>query len=116
MRLPDFKLERYFDRYEFSVPYLLCCSDCESFSIKEILEMEGPGAVDAFLEQRLGYTEARGNPELRRNIAGLYSTVGPDEVLVFSGAEEAITGGYVQDLRPAGTPHRLDCHPQRRYL
>lgn len=90
MHLPDFKLERYFDRYEFNVPYLMCCSDCESFSVGEILEMDGDKAVDSFLNLRLGYTEARGNQELRHSIAGLYSTVGPDEVLVFSGAEEAI--------------------------
>jgi len=27
MRIPDFQLERFFARYEFSVPYLLCASD-----------------------------------------------------------------------------------------
>ncbi|HBX23226.1 MAG TPA: aminotransferase class V-fold PLP-dependent enzyme [Desulfotomaculum sp.] len=90
MQLPDFKLERYFDRYEFNVPYLMCCSDCESFSVGEILAMDGEEAVDAFMNLRLCYTEARGNPELRHGIADFYSTVGPDEVLVFSGAEEAI--------------------------
>jgi len=90
VRLPDFKLERYFDRYEFNVPYLLCCSDCESFSVGEILGMDGNTAAESFLNLRLGYTEARGNPELRDCIAGFYNTVGPDQVLVFSGAEEAI--------------------------
>ena len=38
----------------------------------------------------LGYTEALGHPLLRAEIASLYETVTPDEVLVFSGAEEAI--------------------------
>ena len=41
MKLPDFKLERYFAKYEFNAPHLLCCSDCESFTIKEILSLEG---------------------------------------------------------------------------
>jgi len=90
MQLPDFELERYFDRYEFNVPYLMCCSDCESFSVGELLAMDGDEAAESFLNLRLGYTEARGNPELRQSIAGFYNTVGPDEVLVFSGAEEAI--------------------------
>lgn len=90
MRLPEFTLERYFDRYEFNVPHLLCCSDSESWSTREILAMGGSGAVEAFLEQKLGYTEARGDRELRQRIAALYSNVKPEQVLVFAGAEEAI--------------------------
>ena len=39
---------------------------------------------------RLGYTESSGHPLLRAEIAGLYERIGPDDVLVFSGAEEAI--------------------------
>ena len=39
---------------------------------------------------RLGYTESTGHPLVRREIAGLYEHVEPDEVLVFAGAEEAI--------------------------
>jgi aspartate/methionine/tyrosine aminotransferase len=39
---------------------------------------------------RLGYTESSGHPLLRHEIAGLYETIEPDEVLTFAGAEEAI--------------------------
>ena len=39
---------------------------------------------------RLGYTEAPGHPLLRAEIATLYETIEPDDVLVFAGAEEAI--------------------------
>lgn len=90
MNLPDFKLERYFARYEFSAPYLLCCSDCESITIKDLLAFEGESSLDALQNLWLGYTEAQGNPELRQNIAGLYRGIKPDEILVTSGAEEAI--------------------------
>ena len=38
----------------------------------------------------LGYTESTGHPLLRREIAALYETIEPDEVLTFAGAEEAI--------------------------
>ena len=38
----------------------------------------------------LGYTESTGHPLLRREIAALYETIDPDEVLTFAGAEEAI--------------------------
>lgn len=89
MPLPPFRLERFFDRYEFSVEHLLCASDCESWTVAELLALE-PGARDRFLDLRLGYTESAGAPDLRREIAGLYDTVEPDDVLVFSGGEEAV--------------------------
>ncbi|AEG60089.1 aminotransferase class I/II-fold pyridoxal phosphate-dependent enzyme [Desulforamulus ruminis] len=90
MKLPDFKLERYFAKYEFNAPHLLCCSDCESFTIKEILSLEGESAFERFQNQWLGYTEAPGNPELRQTIADIYTQVSAENVLVTSGAEEAI--------------------------
>ena len=34
-----FYLERIFAKYEFNAPYLLCSSDCESISIKELLSL-----------------------------------------------------------------------------
>lgn len=90
MKLKDFKLERYFARHEFTAPYLLCCSDCESFTVKDILELEGESAIRSFQDLRLSYTESHGNPELRRIIASLYSSMEAGEILVTSGAEEAI--------------------------
>lgn len=87
--LPPFRLERFFARHELAVDHLLCASDCESWSVAELLALE-PGAEAALAGLRLGYTESPGAPSLRREIAGLYETVGPDDVLVFSGGEEAI--------------------------
>src|SRR5262245_21590083 len=89
MRFPEFKLERYFARYEFNVPYSLCSSDCESISIGELLALE-PDAQERLLRLRLGYTESPGHPALRRAIADTTTTLEPDHVLVHSGAEEAI--------------------------
>ena len=89
MTAAPFKLERYFAQYEFNVAYVLCASDCESLGIRELLAME-PSAAEAFPRLRLGYTESLGSPGLRREISGIYTTVGPEHVLVHSGAEEAI--------------------------
>jgi aspartate/methionine/tyrosine aminotransferase len=89
MKLPPFRLERYFARHEFSVPHLLCASDCESLRVADLLALE-PGARDELEALWLGYTEAAGHPELRRAIAGLYRGLGPEQVLVHAGAEEAI--------------------------
>lgn len=89
MRVPPFKLERYFARHEFAVAHLLCSSDCESMSIQDLLSLE-PGAREAFLAQRLGYTESSGSPSLRLEISRLYAGIGPEQILVHAGAEEAI--------------------------
>ncbi len=89
MQLPPFRLERYFARYEFAAEFLLGSSDCESWSVQELLDLE-PGAAAAFAAQRLGYTESAGSPTLRAAIAALYATATPQDILVHSGAEEAI--------------------------
>ena len=89
MKINDFKLECYFGWYEFTAPYLLAQSDCESMSTEELLALE-PGAKEAYLKQWLGYTETWGDPELRAMIAGLYQDMSAENVLVFHGAQEAI--------------------------
>ena len=89
MKIPAFKLERYFAKYEFTTEYLLSSSDCEAMSIQEILELE-QGAAQRFNQHWLGYTESQGSPSLREEISRIYQDISPDQVLVHSGAEEAI--------------------------
>jgi aspartate/methionine/tyrosine aminotransferase len=89
MNLPPFKLERYFAKYEFTTKYLLCSSDCEALSIADLLMLE-KGAAEKFQNVWLGYTESLGSPTLKKEICHLYETVQPEDILVHSGAEEAI--------------------------
>jgi aspartate/methionine/tyrosine aminotransferase len=89
MRIAPFRLERYFAKYEFNAPYLLCTSDCESFTIEELLSFE-PAVEPEFKKLWLGYTDSAGQPALRQEISKLYQNIQPDQILVHSGAEEAI--------------------------
>lgn len=89
MKLNDFKLEVFFEKHEFTAPYLLTQSDCESMTVKDLLAYE-PGSTDALLNGWLGYTEVAGNPELREQISKLYTTMGKDNIIVHVGAQEAI--------------------------
>jgi aspartate/methionine/tyrosine aminotransferase len=89
MNLPSFKLERYFAQYEFDTEYLLCSSDCESVFVADLLALE-PEAAEKFQHLWLGYTESRGSPSLRAEICRLYVTIRPEDLLVHSGAQEAI--------------------------
>lgn len=89
MRLNDFKLEVFFGKHEFSAPYLLTQSDCQSMSVKELLELSGE-PESGLLDNWLGYTEVPGGQALRNEIAQLYDSIDPDQVLAHSGAQEAI--------------------------
>jgi len=90
MRLADFALERYFARWEFAVRHLLCASDVEGWPMAELLALADDEARAAWSDLRLGYAESPGHPLLRAEIARLYEGLETDDVLVFSGAEEAI--------------------------
>ncbi len=90
MTLPPFKLEEYLAKHEFKAPYLLCCSDAESFSLQEILSLADAEMKEKWQELRLGYTEVTGLPLLRKEIARLYTTIASDDVCTTVGAEEAI--------------------------
>lgn len=89
MQINPSRIERYFEKYEFNTPYLLCSSDCESFAVKDLLRLEN-GAEERFVDLHLGYTETRGNPELREAISTLYEICKEDHVMVFTGAEEGV--------------------------
>jgi len=99
MKLEPFQLERYFAKHEFTAPYLLCSSDCESMALDELLALE-PGAEQRFKSLWLGYTESLGDPELRQAIATLYEKTDADQVLVHAGAEEAIFNFMNVALQP----------------
>jgi aspartate/methionine/tyrosine aminotransferase len=91
MKINTFKLEEYLSKYEFSAPYLLCCSDAESFSMLEVINMAGKQEQKLWQELRLGYTEVRGLPILRENITNrLYPSLKMENILCFAGAEDGI--------------------------
>ena len=89
MKVQPFKLEEWFAKYEFSAPYQMCNSDCESMTIEELLSFE-EGAKEDFLKQKLGYTEVKGNPKLREEIAKLYTHLTSEDILVDAGGEGPI--------------------------
>jgi aspartate/methionine/tyrosine aminotransferase len=86
-----FKLEEYLAKYEFTAPYLLCCSDAESFSMQEVLDLANSEEKLLWQNLALGYTEPQGLPLLRNQIVkGLYPAMEPHNILCFAGAEDGI--------------------------
>lgn len=89
MTIRPFQLERFFARWEFEAPYLLCASDCETMSIGDLLAL-GNTPLSTLTGLRLGYTESQGDPALRETIAGFYPGLSAEQVLVANAPEEAI--------------------------
>lgn len=89
MQIRDFQLERYFARHEFSASYLLSSSDCETWSVEELLEIAGGDGLRDLKNLRFSYTESRGHPELLDAIEKNYGVgreglvVGCPEELIF---------------------------------
>ena len=98
--MPEFALERFFDRFEFDLPYQLGSSDPESLSTGALLELADASQRERWERLRLGYRTAAGDPELRAAIAALYPGRGPDDVLVAVGAAEALLLAFAATLEP----------------
>jgi aspartate/methionine/tyrosine aminotransferase len=88
--LPDFRLETYFARWEFSARYHLTASDAQTLPMSELLALADDDGRERWESLALGYTETRGLPALRAEIAATYSDAEPEDILCFAGAEEAI--------------------------
>jgi aspartate/methionine/tyrosine aminotransferase len=89
VHLPPFRIERWYERFEFTTELQLSSSDCESVPVGELLSLE-PDARERLEALRLGYTEVPGSPELRDAIAALYASTGAESVVALAAAEEGI--------------------------
>jgi aspartate/methionine/tyrosine aminotransferase len=99
MEIEPFLIERWYERYEFTTELMLSSSDCESWTVAELLALE-PDATDRLLGLRLGYTETPGSLELRAAIAAGCQECEPDDVVVLAAAEEGIFVAMHALLRP----------------
>jgi aspartate/methionine/tyrosine aminotransferase len=89
-RLPDFRLETYFSRWEFTARYHLTASDAQTMSMTDLLALADDADREAWESLSFGYTETFGDPALRAAIAATYETAEPDDVICFAGAEEGL--------------------------
>jgi len=101
-RLPPFHLERYFAHWEFNVDLQFSASDCESLSLKDLMERGSQPEREEVLNQWLGYTETPGAPALREGIAQLYDGLNADDILVLAPSEGIFLG--LQSPGPRTSP------------
>ncbi len=87
---PPFRLEEYLGVWEFSAKHHLTASDAETLTIEELLALADPDERERFERLPLTYAPTWGGKELRAAVAGTYAGLGPEHVLTFAGAEEAL--------------------------
>jgi aspartate/methionine/tyrosine aminotransferase len=88
--LPDFRLETYFSRWEFTARHHLCASDAQTLRMSELLALAGDAERERWDALSLGYGETWGTPPLREAIAATYEGRSAADVITFAGAEEGI--------------------------
>ncbi len=89
MKIEPFSIERWFGRYEFTARHNIAESCVKPFTLSELADLCGADVFHGDRPVGLGYTDSRGLPELREEIARLYPGRGPENVLVTAGAIEA---------------------------
>jgi len=87
--IKPFHTERFFAIHEFTAPYILCASDCESLTVDGLLQLAG-ASWESLGQLWLGYTESQGAPALRERIADMYTSVSSDQVIGLAAPEEGI--------------------------
>ena len=87
MKIKEFKLERYFAKYEFTAKYLFSSSDCDGYALSEVLAHATPEELKMWDQLALGYTESAGHPALRSSILQHYALSDIDRVVVASPGE-----------------------------
>jgi aspartate/methionine/tyrosine aminotransferase len=100
MRIAELKIETFFAEYEFATEYVMCGSDAEALPMRDLIAMADPESRELWDNLVLGYTETWGHPLLREAIAGQYAHLSPENVLVFSGAQDAIFCMMNAELHP----------------
>jgi aspartate/methionine/tyrosine aminotransferase len=89
MKIESFATEHFFAKYEFTTPYQLCNSDCETVTVAELLAMANM-PMEEFGRLPLGYTESSGHPLLRQEIAAAFQGVTAEDVLILGTPIEGI--------------------------
>jgi aspartate/methionine/tyrosine aminotransferase len=89
-RLPDFRLEAFLSKWEFSGRHHLTASDAQTLSVSELVALADAEDRKAWDELALGYTRTAGDPGLRQAIADTFERIEAEDVVCFAGAEEGL--------------------------
>lgn len=92
MNIERFGVEEWMDKYESDAKYNITDTCARPMTLKELFALAGEDRedfVEALFEKEQSYGSIYGLASLKEEIAGLYETITPDDILTQHGA----TGG-----------------------
>src|SRR5262245_22762429 len=104
MNVTPFLLDRWLSEHQFSVPPIefdLAASTGPRWTWRELLTQLAPDVVEGILDQGASYGPAPGSWALRESIAEM-ADVSPSEVIVVTGASEALWMLVLVGAQPGG--------------
>lgn len=117
MNIATFGVEEWLNQYEMQATYDLSQSTVASMTLEEVIRLDGTEPDDFFLrlyQTKMNYGHIEGSPAFKEEVAHLYKTVSPDNVLQTNGA----TGGNLLALYALIEPgdHVLTTNPTYQQL
>lgn len=85
MQIDNFKVEEWFNKYEYLAKYDLADTCVDSLSVNELLELSGENFGEIF-NKKLNYGAIHGSERLKNGICSLYSNQNRDNITVTHGA------------------------------
>ncbi|MGM8363903.1 aminotransferase [Virgibacillus sp. W0181] len=89
MDIKHFKIEEWMNEYEQGAVYNMAETCVDSLTVGELLTLGGEDPVQFFqnlTDTKLTYGHIEGSPDFKREVAKLYKTMEPDNVLAMNGA------------------------------
>lgn len=88
MRIDDFGVEMWMNKYENDCQYNLAETCVQSITLGELLEMSGNKGqiLTELCQMQMTYGDIEGSPRLMDAVASLYSTVGHERIAITHGA------------------------------
>ncbi|MBR6098444.1 aminotransferase [bacterium] len=88
MRIDNFKVEEWFNKYEYWAKYDLADTCVESLSIEELFEIVGEKDrhLSDIFSRKLNYGDIHGSERLKNAICSMYSNQTPDNITITHGA------------------------------
>ncbi|HEU4778832.1 MAG TPA: pyridoxal phosphate-dependent aminotransferase [Steroidobacteraceae bacterium] len=104
MKAPPFKLDAWLAAHDFAMPpirYNIASSTGPLWTLAELMSLGG-GRIDTLGDLTLSYAPPQGSKLLRERVAALHGA-DPDDVLVMTGASEAIVALSCLFAEPGGS-------------
>lgn len=89
MKIKPFAIEEWMNEYEDDAVYNLAETCVDSLSIRELVTIDGSDYDEFFrsiADKRMTYGHITGSPKFKKNVAKLYKTMKPENILSMNGA------------------------------